>query len=315
MSVLNLSVLISANFIVTVYPRTDSTTQRMYETEISMAACDDMRDCVMQEIPDRKGCTAVSASSGRAFVRAYTAYPGLTYTPAPCNGTARFFLTNETDPTSENAPHWRAAWTSTFVEQDSVCVLENPPPWDGLVAVFEAYGEFERARDSAESKFELVSAEGVWSSAHAEISIEMDAMYAFPDCCVFPQNFTDSESRLWRQAAHESACDVVDSAEYVHEGLNPTTVSTHNATHDRWRFEVSPSSTDDDACDPLVDPFVVDVYVPLDVVPQNEATPAPRFLLQGVEARDAKLYVFPVVFGMILLVGALFFACVRKVKY
>lgn len=271
------------------------------DAHIKIAACDGMRsECDFAgEIPDRGGCNVTITKTPpltRTFVRSYTPIPSVYYTGGSCVGArARFFSPNETDPTSTDSPHWKEVLRTNFTQVGDACVLEESPTQDGLVAVFEipegpAEYEVDNALtfgrrlgvDNATQWFDHVDSRGVWTDeAYAELRMEMDALYKFPGCCDFPTEFNDTAGRLWRQAAYESTCDVVDSAEYVYTGLSPTLVSTHNGTHDRWRFEVVTPGTG--FCSPgfLTSVFTVDVYVPLNVEVQDVPRP-PYRSLEGV---------------------------------
>lgn len=242
---------------------------------VAVAACDEMRDCVVSEIPDRGACVtsvAVTQPTTRAFVRSYTATPGLTYDP-PCGVAHVHFLSpNASDPESATHPYWARVWDSDVDSVDSRCVVSRPPPIDGLTAVFEVSGipdgeiRFERAGAANDTVwFDRTDAVGVWISTspeHADVRVEMDQRYTFPGCCDFPTSFNDTAGRLWRQSALESTCGTTDSAEYVYEGLEYTTASVYNETHERWRFETQFPSVG--LCSPgsLAEPFVVDVFVP-----------------------------------------------------
>lgn len=278
--------------------------------EISVSACDEMRDCVLSEIPDRGACATSVVSTPpttRAFVRSYTANPGVEYDPPCGDAHAHFMDPGTSDPESEAHPYWRRVWDSPIVLNESKCVIQSPPPTDGLLAVFEVSGvqgnlTFGRAPSSS-VWFDRTEPVGVWipdDPEHVELRVEMDQRYTFPGCCDFPASFNDTVGRLWRQAAHESTCGVVDSAEYVYEGLEYTTTAIHNGTHERWRFEAQFPGVG--FCSPgfLTDSFAVDVFVPRadrDLIEVDEATPS-------VPYSSTKVYalVLGTVVGMMLLV-------------
>lgn len=243
--------------------------------EISVAVCDEMRNCVVSEILDRGACASsvvVTPPLTRAFIRSYTTTPGVMYTPPCGDATVRFLNSNESDPESATYPYWRSVWNSDIVSDGVRCIIQNPPPTDGLLAVFEISGleegqvTFEREdRANTTVWFDRTDPVGVWvpgTSEYVDIRVEMDQRYTFPGCCEFPSSFNDTVGRLWRQSAQESTCDVTDSAEYVYEGLEYTTTSVYNGTHERWRFESQFPAVG--FCSPgfLADSFVVDVFVP-----------------------------------------------------
>lgn len=235
---------------------------------ISRAICDGMEDCAMIEIPNRGGCRHIAPYQRpftRYVVKWYTKTPGLTF-DAPCgNSTARFFDPNVTDPYAPEASYWSMKHFTRFVNGTTgSCRLLNPPPRDGLVAVFDLNGidrdvvEFDR-ESNAGARFIVVQTSGMWDGKNARITLELLRTFAFPDCCDPPAAFSGG-GIVFRRIESESTCDVVDAAMYSYVGTEPTTMSRFNESADVWRFDVHPVN---DACDGLLaEPFVVDVIVP-----------------------------------------------------
>lgn len=275
-----------------------------FVSAVSVAACDGMRDCEFTELEDRGACGVDLVVPARVLVRSYTAFPGVWFRPCVPGTPAFFYDPNATDPDSVSAPHWKRTLATTFVQEGDACVLSESPPTDGLTAVFDLSGlasgtvEFGRGNGTEGAVWFDRATEGTRGSwvteGYAEIRVELDQRYVFPGCVEFPDNFTEN-SRLWLQSAHESTCGKIDSAEYAYRGLGYTTVSGHNATHDRWRFEVGGGA--------MFESFSVDVYVPLEISAMETQAPDPRSLLSGsVDVEyHAATYVLPVVLGTMLV--------------
>jgi hypothetical protein len=261
-------------------------------SEIATAACDGVRTCALTEVPDRGVCgfeTTYTEPILRAFVRSFTPFPAMFYVPESggCgNGSeVRYMYKNATDPESADSPHWRVWTRSSILSTDGRCIVPEGP--DGALMVLDIRGlsgdtsiAFGRVNETQTQEwFEAGNPQSEWIEPYVQLSFEMDDRYLFPGCCALPQNFTDTEGRVWRQAAYESVCDVVDSAEYVYQGVKPTTTASHNETHEAWRFEVSGPLL----CGPtpLFPDFEIQAYIPLNssALVDEDATEPPRWLL------------------------------------
>jgi hypothetical protein len=270
------------------------------DTEISIAACNGVRACSgLVEMLDRGVCNGFEVEYSadpvtRVYVRAYTPFPPMYFTSenGGCgNGTeVRFMYKNETDAESMDSPYWRVFSRFGFERNEKgQCVYssENVPDQSLMVVDLRGFEEGEIIEfgrlvnmTTADSVFESGNARAEWTGTYADVRFEMDERYTFPGCCALPLNFTDSEHRLWRQSASEIVCGVLDSAEYAYMGTQPTLTSSHNETHDVWRFEVSsPNYTEGCGTSPLFDSFVVDAYVKVNDSALTEShTSPPRWL-------------------------------------
>lgn len=288
-------------------------------TALAIAACDGTRDCALSELEDaRCGTTIeVSAQLARVVVRAFTPSPTLFFTTTlgSCgNGTrSRLFALNETDPSSADAPHARVVHESAWgLDARNRCVALDPPTIAGLPMSLEVHGVddtlvFGRENLTLSPRFASGAARASWvgaSDGYADVRFEMDEdAYAFPRCCVLPDNFTDTEGRVWVRSAYEATCGIADSAEYAYLGRRPTTTAEHNRTHDTWTFEVA--SPAESACGTgiLFEPFEVSVRAPLSEYGLADApTLTPRYLVAPSNAvRDPLALVLVLVLGSFAL--------------